>query len=272
MNEKLKQFKEIYAEVTDLNNASALLGWDQNTYMPDGGAEERGNQLATLGKIAHLKFTSDEVGKLLESLKADGASLDSDEAAMVRVASRDFDKLTRVPAEFVAEMAIVTTRAHAAWVQARAESDYSIFRSHLEKIVELTRRYISFFPASNHPYDTLLNDFEPGMKTAEVQAIFGVLRPKQVELLKGIAKAKQVNNKFLYGKFPEKKQWDFGVDVITRFGYDWKRGRQDKSPHPFTTSFGRDDVRITTRFLDNYLGSAIFSTMHECGHGLYDMG
>jgi carboxypeptidase Taq len=272
MNEKMSRFKELFAEVTDLTNASSLLSWDQNTYMPAGGTEARGNQLATLGKIAHIKFTSDEVGKLLGSLRTDPDGLDSDEVAMVRVATRDYEKLTRVPPDFVAEVAIATTQAHEAWIQARTKSDYSVFLPHLQKIVELTHKYVSFFPPAEHPYDTLLNDYEPGMKTAEVKAIFGALRPKQVDLIKRIAAAKQVNNRFLFGKFLEKKQWDFGVDVITHFGYDWTRGRQDKSPHPFTTSFSRDDVRITTRFLENYLGSAIFSTMHECGHALYDMG
>ncbi len=272
MNQKMNRFLELMAEYSDLRNAAALLDWDQQVNMASGGVKARGNQLATISKIAHLKFTAPEVGQLLEELQAQASSLSEDEAAMLRVAKRDYDKATRVPAEFVAEMAQATTAAHETWVEARKKSEYSLFRPQLEKIVELTRRYISFFPPAEHPYDVLLDNFEPGMKTADVKEIFNTLRPKQVELIQKITSAKQVNDKFLHKKFPEKKQWDFGVAVITKFGYDWNRGRQDKSAHPFTTSFGHDDVRITTRFMENYLGSGLFSTMHECGHALYDQG
>ena len=130
-----------------------------------------GQQLATLGKIAHERSTSDEVGKLLDELKKEFAGSDSDESAMIRVAARNYDKATRVPAEFVAEQSIVTTAAFEAWVEAKGKSDFSIFRPHLEKVVGLVQKYISFFPPADHPYDILLDDYEPGMKTAEVQEI-----------------------------------------------------------------------------------------------------
>lgn len=274
MEEKLKQLRETLAEVADLNNAAALLNWDQQTYMPPGGAAARGNQLATLSKIAHQKFTSDEVGTLLDDLKKalDGASPDSDDAALVRVTARDYEKATRVPPEFVAEFAQVTTLAHGAWVEARGKADFSIFHPHLEKIVELTHRYVSFFPPADHPYDILLDNYEPGMKTAEVKAIFEALRPQQVELIRAVSARPQVDNAFLRLDYDEKKQWDFGVEVVTQFGYDWKRGRQDKAPHPFTISFSVNDVRITTRFETNSGASALFSTMHEAGHAMYEQG
>ena len=272
MDEKLKRFKEIMAEVADLNTAAAVLGWDQQVNMPSGGAEARGNQLATLGKLAHQTFTSDEVGKLLDELRSDGAALGPDDEAMVRVAKRDYDKATRVPSSFVAEIAVVSTQAFEAWVEARKKSDFSIFRPHLEKVVELTQKYISFFPPADHPYDTLLDDYEPGMKTADVKNIFDALRPPQVELIKQITAAKQVKDSFLHKKYDEKKLWDFGVDVVTRFGYDWKRGRQDKAPHPFETSFSVNDVRITTRFEADHPIAMLFSTMHESGHAMYEQG
>src|ERR1700690_1192252 len=189
MSDKLDQLKKIIEEVSDLGSASGLLGWDQQTYMPVGGGEARGQQLATLGKLAHQKATSDEVGKLLDELKREfaGADPSSDDAAMVRVAARDYEKAVRVPSEFVAEQAIVTTKAYEAWAEARSKSDFSIFRPQLEKVVELVRKYIGFFPPADHPYDTLLDDYEPGMKTADVQVIFDGLRTKQVELIKAIA-------------------------------------------------------------------------------------
>jgi carboxypeptidase Taq len=272
MNEKLKRFKEIMAEVADLNAAAAVLNWDQQVNMPPGGAEARGNQVATLGTLSHQMFTSDEVGKLLDELHSEGAALSADDEAMVRVAKRDYDKATRVPSSFVSEIAVVSTQAHEAWVEARRKSDFSIFRPHLEKVVELTHKYVSFFPPADHPYDILLDDYEPGMKTADVKAIFDSLRPRQVELIKQITDAKQVKDSFLHKKYDEKKLLGFGVDVVTRFGYDWKRGRQDKAAHPFETSFSVDDVRITTRFEADHPIAMLFSTMHESGHGMYEQG
>ncbi len=269
---RLNQLRELLGEIADLNAAVAVLGWDQNTYMPPGGAEARSHQLATLSKIAHLKFTSPETGKLIEEIQKEGLDPESDDAALLRVVARDYEKATRVPPEFVAEFAQVTSRAHEAWVEAKGKSEFSIFRPHLEKIVELTRQYITFFPPADHPYDILLDNYEPGMKTAEVKEIFDQLRPRQVELIRAISERPQVEDSFLRLDYEKQKQWDFGVEVITRFGYDWKRGRQDESPHPFTTSFSVNDVRITTRFLPNDGVSALFSTMHEAGHALYEQG
>jgi carboxypeptidase Taq len=274
VSEKLIQLKEMLGEVADLRNASAVLSWDQNTYMPPGGAEARGQQLATLGKLAQIKFTSEQIGKLLEQLKSEltGAPEGSDDAALVRVASRDYEKAVRVPPEYVAEHAIVTTKAHEAWVEARSKSDFSIFRPHLEKVVELVKKYVSFFPPADHPYDTLLDDYEPGMKTAEVNAILDALRPKQVELIKTISQGRQVNDSFLFGKYNQKKLVDFAIDIATKFGYDWSRGRQDKAPHPFQTNFSVNDVRITTRLEPHAPINTLFNTMHESGHAMYEQG
>ena len=139
-------------------------------------------------------------------------------------------------------------------------------------MVELRREYADFFKPYDHVYDPLLDDFEPGLKTVDVQEIFGKLRPQQVELLKAIAAKPQMDDSFLHIPYSEQGQWDFGVDVVTHFGFDWNRGRQDKSVHPFTTGFGIDDVRITTRFDPERAASALFSTMHEGGHAMYEQG
>jgi carboxypeptidase Taq len=274
MSEKLNQLKELLGEVIDLRNAAAVLSWDQQTYMPPGGAEARGYQLATLSKLAQIKFTTDEIGKLLDDLKREYANADpdSDDAALIRVVSREYEKAVRVPPEFVAEMAMVTSRAHEAWVEARHKSDFSIFRPHLEKVLDLARKYTTFFPPSDHPYDILLDDYEPGMKTADVREIFDALRPQQVELIRAISQRPQVDDTFLHLQYDEKRLLDFGVRVITQFGYDWNKGRQDKAPHPFCTSFSLNDVRITTRFEPQNPLATLFSTMHETGHALYDMG
>jgi len=274
MEEKLKQLKELLGEVADLRAASSVLGWDQQVNMPEGGAEDRGEQIATLENILHQKATSDEIGKLLDDLERyqDQLDSDSDDARLIKVTRREYDKQTKVPPEYVSEFARVSTVAQSVWEKAKATADFEEFRPHLEKLVDLRRQYAEFFKPWDHVYDPLLDDFEPGMKTAEVQEIFNKLRPEQVELIRKISEKDQVEKSFLELNYPEKKQWDFGVEVISKFGYDWNHGRQDKSAHPFTTSFGLNDVRITTRFKEDYLPTAMFGTMHECGHALYEQG
>ncbi|HRJ58822.1 MAG TPA: carboxypeptidase M32 [Anaerolineales bacterium] len=272
MSDKFNRFKEIVGEVSDIGHAASVLGWDQQVNMPPGGGEARGQQLATLSKIAQEKFTSDEMGQLLEDLQKDYTDPETDEGAILRVASRAYDKARRVPPEFVAEQAIAATKAFEAWVEAKGKSDFSIFQPFLEKNVELVKRYVAFFPPADHPYDVLLDDYEPGMKTAEVKEIFNNLRPKQVSLLKAISEAKQVRDDFLHKKYNEQKIWNFSEKIIAKFGYDFNRGRQDKAPHPFETTFSVNDVRITNRFEPGNPLATLFSAMHECGHALYELG
>ncbi|NPV57385.1 MAG: carboxypeptidase M32 [Anaerolineae bacterium] len=274
MQEKFDQLVQLLNETYNLNAAMAVLGWDQQTYMPPGGAEDRGEQFATLANILHQKVTAPVIGELLQQLTPWAANLDPDsyEVRLLKVTKRQYEREVRVPGEWVSEYARLTTNAHPVWESARKESDFSKFKPYLQKIVEMRRQYADFFKPYDHVYDPLLDEFEPGMKTADVQAIFNQLRPQQVELIHTIAQRPQIDNEFMKLSYPEQGQWDFGVDVITRFGYDWNRGRQDKAAHPFTTNFGIGDVRITTRFLENLLPSAMFSTMHEAGHALYEMG
>ena len=274
MSEKLVRLKDLLGEVSDIERVVDILDWDQQVNIPPKGHEARGRQMATLGKLAHEKSTTDEVGKLIDDLKKEFAGADpaSDEAALIRVASRNYDKATRVPSSFVAEQAVVTSKAFEAWGESREKSDFSIFQPHLEKVVELTKKYVSFFPPADHPYDILLDDYEPGMKTAEVKIIFDGLRSKQVELIKAIASKDQVKDDFLFVEYDEEKMMDFGVDVITKYGYDWNRGRQDKALHPFQTTVSVNDTRITTRFEEDNPTAMIFSTMHEAGHAMYEQG
>lgn len=274
MEEKLKLLNEKVATIWDLSMAGGLMGWDQQTYMPPKAAEERGEQLATLSRFIHEMSTSDEIGALLEDLLPYSQSLDPDSevARTIREIKKGYDKQTRVPADKVAEFARVTTLAQGAWVKARSESDFSIFKPYLEKIVELRREYASYFAPYDHVYDPLLDDFEPGLKTADVQHIFSQLRPQQVEIIQAIASRPQVDDSFLHLNYDDQKQWDFGVEVITRFGFDWEAGRQDRSAHPFTANFGIRDVRITTRVIENQMTSALFSSMHEAGHAMYQQG
>ena len=271
---KLARLKEISGEVADLDSAASILHWDMQCYMPPGGVEARGNQMAILGRLAHERRTSDELGKLLADLASSAAQMDpdSDDARLIKVARRAYEKATKVPTELVVEFTQVTSNAHQVWEQARANNDFASFRPSLERIFELRRRYADCFAPYDHVYDPLLDDFEPGLKTADVKAIFEALRPKQVELIQAITSRPQVDDSFLSQQYEDQKQWNFGVEVISKIGYDWKRSRQDRAAHPFTTTFSINDVRITTRIIPDNLGSALFSTLHEAGHAMYEMG
>ena len=275
MGEKLAKLKDILGEVADLRAAESVLSWDQQTYMPPGGTDGRAMALSTLSRVSHERFVSDQVGELLESAQAEVSDQgpDSDDVRLLRVTRRLYRKERKVPAEYVAEFSRITALANQTWQQARAESKFSIFQDHLVHIVKMRRQYADFFAPYDSVYDPLLDDFEPGMKTAQIKAIFDALRPRQVELIQAIsAKGPVVDDSILHKHYPEDRQWTFGIEVAQRFGYDLSRGRQDRSTHPFTSGFNTGDVRITTRFDPNYLTDALFSTLHETGHALYEQG
>ena len=272
--DRLAAFKALMSDVIALRRAADLIEWDERVCMPAGGAAAHGEMQSTLRRLAHERFTSDEVGHALDELAREwaGEASDSDEARLVAVARRDFHKAARVPPAFVAEHARAVSAAQQAWVQARRATDFSQFEPHLRTIVGLKRQYVSFFPDTEHPYDALVDEFEPGLTTREIREIFALLRTRQVALIREIAERPQVDDGFLKQPYAEKELWDFAVEVITAFGFDWQRGRQDKAVHPFATAIGSDDVRITTRFVDRYPLSLLFGTMHETGHGLYEQG
>lgn len=275
MEKKLAELKKRLATVSDLHNTSALLGWDQQTYMPPHGANARAEQLGTLEKLAHEHFTDDAVGALLDDLTGETAQLpyDSDEASLVRVTKRDYAKARRVPAELIEEISRVTALALEAWTQARAESSFKLFQPHLEKIIDLEIQFANYLGYPDRIYDALLDQYEPEMTTAQVQAIFDDVKKELVPFAHVItAHADRVDDSVLRREYDEQKQWDFGVAVIKRLGFDFQGGRQDKSVHPFTSGFGLGDTRITTRLDRRWLPSALFGTIHECGHALYDMG
>ncbi len=275
MNEKFETLKQRLAVVSDLRNVSGLLGWDLQTYMPPKGAQARANQLATMDRLAHEHFTADEIGVLLDALTDDAAKLDydSDEASLIRVTQRDYAKAKRLPAEFVEELSRVTALAFEAWHKARAESNFKLFQPHLEKIIELKIQEANYIGYTDRIYDALLDDYEPGMTTAQVEAIFAPLKQELIALVAALAKKTDlVSDAVLHREYDEQKQWDFGIAVIKQLGFDFEGGRQDKSVHPFTSGFGLGDTRITTRVDKHFLSPALFGTIHEAGHALYDMG
>jgi carboxypeptidase Taq len=274
MKQKVQELRERLAVASDLNSAAAVLAWDQTTYMPPGGAKARGQQIATLERLAHEHFTDPAIGRLLDELQAYGEGLpyDSDDASLVRVTRRDYDQATRVPAAFVARLSEHQATSYQAWTVARANNDFDMMQPYLERTVEFSREYASYFPGYQHIADPLIDRMDYGMRAATIRALFAELREQLVPLVQTITAQPPVDDSCVRQPFPEDQQLAFGLDVIRAFGYDLARGRQDKTYHPFMTKFSLGDVRITTRVKEEDLTEALFSTLHESGHGMYEQG
>ncbi len=251
------------AELSDLQATGALLGWDQQTMMPPAGAQARGDVMATLTTIAHERQTAPELGALLDAAQP----ADDTERSIVRVARRDRDKACRVPAELAAEMELAGSRAQEPWAQARATNDFERFRPFLETNLELRRRYVDCFDEAEHPYDVLLDDFEPGLTTARVREVFAELRAGLVPLVADIAAA--LPAPVLPGPFSVAAQQELALELARAFGYDDAAWRMDLAVHPFAQSLSPQDIRVTARYKEEDL-QGLFAVMHEVGHGLYE--
>jgi carboxypeptidase Taq len=258
------------AEIHDLGRAAGLLGWDQRVTMPRLGAPGRADTLATLSRITHEKFVDDEIGRLLEELRPleESEPYDSDEASLIRVTRRDWEKARHVPTSLREEMTRAAAIGHQAWVEARQASDFAAFLPYLRHNLELRLRYVECFEWSDSPYTVLLDDYEPFMTTTEVANIFDRLRPALTELFRA---APQVDASFLTGTFPAETQRAFAERVVSRLGLTEGAWRLDPTVHPFCTSFSNRDIRLTTRYHESDLES-VWSTLHEAGHGLYAHG
>nr|MBO2507527.1 hypothetical protein [Bacillota bacterium] len=260
--------------MSDLSKAAAVLAWDEQTYMPTGGARARADQQATLSRLIHSLFTSPEVGELLDQLAEDVRDLppDSDEAAVVRLARRQYDQAVKLPADLVEALSRASSEGFNAWIEARRSNDFAVFRPKLERLVELQRQKADALGWRDRRYDALLDLFEPGMKTADVERTFSILRDQLVPLLGAIReRLDAVDDSVLRRGYPADQQWEFTVELLEAIGFDFKRGRQDRSEHPFTIAFSVDDVRITTRINEEYLAQSIFSTIHEAGHAFHSL-
>ena len=246
----------------------ALLAWDQNTYMPSGGHAGRGDQLGTLERIAHGRLVDPEVSRLLDSLEpwAAGEDPDSDESRLVRWVRRDHEKAARVPADLAVAMTREAAAGYAAWLEASETGEFARFRDPLARAVDLRREYAACFPDAAHPYDVLLDDFEPGMTLAEVKPLFDALVGGLAPLIEAAPEVDDV----LAGDFPIAAQRALLEDVLHSVGFEDGVWRLDESPHPFALSPGPGDVRLTTRYRTADLGWSLYSGLHEFGHGLYD--
>jgi carboxypeptidase Taq len=269
----MNDLRQRLAELEDLHLASSLLGWDQQTMMPPGGAPQRAQALGTLRRIRHERFISDETGRLLEQAAAslNGADPDSDDACLIRFVSRRWRKARQVPADLAAEIARAGSEGQEAWAVARRENDFAAFVPYLKHNLELAHRYVACFEDFETPYDALLDDYEPEMRSSEVERLFAELKAELVALLAAVS-PHTIDDSCLHGEFPIPRQRRLVEEVLALMGFDRERWRLDEAVHPFAQSLGSTDVRITLRWNESYFPSALFSAMHECGHGLYEAG
>ncbi|MCF7948225.1 MAG: carboxypeptidase M32 [Spirochaetia bacterium] len=297
MSKAFEKLQQIDKEIILLEHTSALLQWDQETGMPAMAIEERSDQIALMQGLAHDRMTGAEVGELLEQARSeaggagaetvsgDGQATGAEDAALppeddprffssafLRLFGRHYEREVKIPRRLVTELAQTTSRAQAAWIEARRADDFSLFQPHLEKIVALTLEKAEALGYPEQPYDALLDEFEPGMRSSQVEEVFADLKTELAPLVKRITEAQKVDDSFRRRGYPSAGQREFSLKVLRDMGYDFDRGRLDESAHPFTTSLGGNDIRVTTRFHEDDLFSAIFGTIHEGGHGLYELG
>ena len=260
------------AEIRDLNAALAVLGWDQQVYMPSGAAAGRAAQLETLTVIVHEKSTDPAYGALIREAAAMGFEPDSDEAALIRRLERDFRKKQAVPAELAGRIARQCGETQSAWEAAYAASDFRLCSEPLKKLLALEREYADCFPEAGSRYDAMLDDYEEGLTSETLDRIIPPLKQGLEKLLAEIMARPAPDDSFLYLDYDADAQLAFCRRLTEAMGFDYTHGRLDLSTHPFTTDFGLDDVRITTRVRRREPANCIFSCIHECGHAMYQQG
>ena len=264
-----------------LGSCQAVLGWDEQTYMPSEGAEFRSRQTSLLAGMVHELATAPQVGDWLGELKVSTlvADPESPEAVNIREAARDFARATRLPKRLVEEQAGVATQAQQAWIEARRDNSFKAFLPWLEKTVALKREEAACLAdlvastdgSPREPYDALLDQFEPGMTAADVPRLFTPLRDELVTLIRAIRESgKHPDRDILTRIYPIPAQRDFATSAATAIGFNFDAGRLDETAHPFCSGFGPGDVRLTTRYDEHHFPGAFFGTLHEAGHGLYE--
>jgi carboxypeptidase Taq len=269
----LTELKNHFAVIDDIGYANNLLSWDQNTYMPPGANAARGQMMATLGLLAHERLTDKRVGKWLKELGKANFTANSVDGATVRQVRRAYDKATKIPPSFIETWTKQRSKSQAVWIEARQKNDFALFAPELKKVFDLARQMANYIGYNDHPYDALHDAYEVGSTVANVKNVFGPLRDETVQLVKATQNSKKrVDDKVLHQPFDEALQEKFALDIVKAFGYDFHHGRLDRTVHPFAQSISKYDVRITTRYSPDFISMALFGTMHEAGHAMYEQG
>jgi carboxypeptidase Taq len=271
VSQTLERLHVLGGEIRDLERTASLLAWDQETMLPPDGAAARADQRATLGRVVHERLVSEELGRLLEELRGEEESLprESDDACLIRLLRREHEKARRVPTELRAELSRAGALGLGAWLEARERRDFDVLRPHLERQLELKRRYIECFAPYDDPYDVLLDDYEEGQTAAETERVLEHVKRELVPLVTAVREGGADEEGPLEGPFPVDRQTAFAHALLERFGFEERSWRLDRSQHPFSAGLSIADIRLTSRFDEKSL-SGVFACMHEFGHGLYE--
>ena len=260
-------------EIALLSSASELLAWDLETYLPAKGVTFRADQLAHLGGEAHRLFTAKKVGEWISVCEQQGFAPESDEAANVREWRRRYDRATKLPTKLVEKFQKVRTLAREAWRQARSQSEYSLFKPHLKKVLELNRQMADHWGYQESRYDALLDEYEPGARASELRRLFDDLRPAIGSVLAAaLERSAAIPRDLLEGDYPVAAQQALNREVAQAIGFDFQAGRIDTTTHPFCSTLGPADCRLTTRYNERNFTQSFFGVLHEAGHGLYEQG
>lgn len=272
MQKKYNQYLKTMQKKADVDFSIAVLSWDKEVYLPKKGAALRARQVATLEGIAFEIFTDKKFGKLLKDLNKNKGKLKKKQARNVELTFKHYERNQKLDKDFVMRRSQIISTAYHAWLAAREANDYKKYEEALGALVAIKREEAEKIGYKKHPYNALMDEYEPEMTVEKVDTLFKDVREKLVDFTAQLRKRKQVNNDFLFKKYPKDKQWDLGLALLKNMGYDFDAGRQDVSPHPFTTSFGAEDVRVTTRIDEQDLANMVWSCIHEGGHALYEQG
>jgi carboxypeptidase Taq len=270
-SELYQSYKEKMQQIADVKHSAAVLQWDQETFLPPKGATARGRQLATLSEIAHKLFIDDKLGNLLNDLMSKN-DLNENEKRNVELTVEDYNRNKKYSSEFVRKLTEQVNRTFHSWIEARRKNSFPVFENDLSLLVDLKKQETDILGYKDHPYNALLDEFEKGCTVEFLDKVFADLLPALKTLFEKIKTKPQVDDAFLFKNFPKQQQWDWGLWLIKELHFDFDAGRQDMSEHPFTTSFGNTDVRITTRINENDFSSMTWSCIHEVGHALYEQG
>lgn len=272
MKNQYEDYKQRMQKLANVEYSIAILNWDKEVSMPKKGAAIRAQQIATLAGIAHELATDDELGRILEDLNSNPDKLNAKQKRNVYLSLKDYKKSKKYTKDFVIRRSKVTSTGYTKWLESRNANDFKPFQKALKDIVDIKREEVELLGFEDHPYDALLDEFEPEAKTADLNILFKDVREQLVQFVRELKSFPQVDDSFLFKKYPKDKQWAFGLKMLKAIGYDFESGRQDLSPHPFTTSFGSSDVRVTTRIDEHNFGNMTWSCIHEGGHALYEQG
>ncbi len=272
MKKEYQKFTNTLRKISDINHAISLLGWDKEVNMPKKGAAFRSQQVATLSAISHEMFVDPQFIKEVSELLKNKKKFKLKERKNIELIAKRQERSSKLSTDFVIRNSNIISEAYHKWLEARAAKDYSIFKDSLKKLVDIKKEECEIVGYKDHPYEALLDQYEPGAKVADLDILFADVKAQLIKFCKKIDEQKQVDDSCLKKHFPKEKQWDFGLEILKRMGYDFDAGRQDISPHPFTTNFAPTDVRVTTRIDEKNFGSMTWSCIHEGGHALYEQG